>query len=136
MPKATSAAVLRFEELLPVAPGVTRRLVFGHPAAFIHGNMFFGVFGPDLFVRLSDADRREIMQTEGAAPFEPMKGRPMAGYVLLPDPVLERPEKAGEWVRRSRTWVSTMPTKIPAAKAKKPPASAARTRSAGKARTP
>ena len=136
MPKATADAVQRFEELLPEGPGVTQRLVFGFPTAFVHGNMFFGVFGPDLFVRLSDEDRLEIMRIEGAVPFEPMKGRPMASYVLLPAAVLERPEKAERWVRRSQAWAGSLPTKPPGGAGRKSKVPTARPPAARKARKP
>jgi|HubBroStandDraft_1064217.scaffolds.fasta_scaffold293494_1 TfoX/Sxy family transcriptional regulator of competence genes len=113
MPKPAPGAMARFEVLLPVGPGITRRLVFGQPAAFLRGNMFLGVFGKDLFVRLNDADRAEAMGTKGVVPFEPAPGRRMAEYVVLPESVLERPGQAKDWVRRSRAWVETLPSKAP-----------------------
>jgi len=53
----SAAAIARFEALLPEDPRVTRRPVFGQPAAFVNGNMFLGVLGSEVFVRLSEADR-------------------------------------------------------------------------------
>ncbi|MDQ6901199.1 MAG: hypothetical protein M3072_17160, partial [Candidatus Dormibacteraeota bacterium] len=40
--------------------------------------MFAGLFGEDLFVRLADADRDQLIE-EGGADFAPMAGRVMRG---------------------------------------------------------
>ncbi|MCI4323871.1 MAG: TfoX/Sxy family protein [Thermoplasmata archaeon] len=110
-PAASPQTLARFERLVPARSGVTRKLVFGFPAAFAHGNMFFGVFGDVLFVRLSDGDRTLATKTAGMVPFEPMKGRPMREYVVLPSSVLDEPRVASVWVGRSLAWVSTLPPK-------------------------
>ena len=51
---------------------------------FVNRNMFVGVFGSDVFVRLSEADRVQILE-EGASVFEPIHGRPMKEYVTMPN---------------------------------------------------
>ena len=59
------------------------RKMFGYPAYFINGNMFVGVFADKLFLRLSEPDTAELMKTcKDVSSFEPMKGRPMKGYVV------------------------------------------------------
>jgi len=121
LPKASAEVVQRFEALLPDGPEVTRRLVFGSPAAFVRGNMFFGVFGESLFVRLPEEDRREAMRSDGALPFEPMKGRVMGGYVVLPGPVVENEGRAQAWVDRAHRWVATLPPKEPGRRGSSPP---------------
>ncbi len=99
MPAASAAAVAALERLAPDAPDVTRRPMFGQPTMFVNGNMFLGTFGDQVFVRLSEADRRRAVTEEGMARFEPMTGRPMGEYVVLPAAVLRDP-------RRSRSWVA------------------------------
>jgi TfoX/Sxy family transcriptional regulator of competence genes len=113
MPSADAGAVEQFGRLAPSDPAVTVRKVFGHPAAFVHGNMFFGVFGADLFVRLSDSGRAEALSHPDVHLFEPMKGRPMKEYVVLPDRVRAVPAEAKRWVARSLEHVSTFPPKKP-----------------------
>ncbi len=50
--------------------------MFGYPAYFINGNMFVGVHGDKLFLRLSDADMVEITKDcRDVVAFEPMPGR-------------------------------------------------------------
>jgi hypothetical protein len=72
-----------FRALVPAAPGVTVRPMFGHVAAFVNGNMFTGLFGEGLFVRASGADRDSLLAA-GGEDFAPMPGRPMNGYVMVP----------------------------------------------------
>ena len=73
-----------FRSLLPDDPRVTIRPMFGNISAFVNGNMFAGLFGNDLFVRLSEENRKELLEKEGASLLEPMKGKPMKEYVVIP----------------------------------------------------
>ena len=73
-----------FESVLPDDPRVQVKPMFGNVAGFLNGNMFMGLFGADLLVRLSEADRAEILQEDGTSIFEPMAGRPMKEYVAIP----------------------------------------------------
>jgi TfoX/Sxy family transcriptional regulator of competence genes len=106
-----SEALLR--SLLPEGEGVTLRPMFGNLSAFVGGSMWMGVYGDDLFLRLSDGDRAELLKVEGAAPFEPMKGRPMKGYVVAPRSWARDPSKLKPWVARSLEWSRQLPAKKP-----------------------
>ena len=86
--------------------------MFGYPTYFFNGNMFVGVHGDKLFLRLSDADMAEIMKDcKDVATFEPMPGRAMKGYVVLPKPVYSDDKLFGEWLDKSINYVSTLPPK-------------------------
>ncbi|MFH1069177.1 MAG: TfoX/Sxy family protein [Candidatus Glassbacteria bacterium] len=67
------------------------RKMFGCPAWFApNGQMFSGVFQSVIFARLSEEDREKLMaKFAGVAPFEPMQGRPMREYMVLPDRIME-----------------------------------------------
>ena len=104
-----------FESLLPDAPGVSSRPMFGNLAGFVIGNMFLALLGQDVAVRLPEDDRVELLGEQGAGPFEPAKGRPMKEYVVLPRSWRKRPATAREWVERSLDWVASMPPKAKAA---------------------
>ena len=93
-PKADPAALAFFRDLVPAEPGVTIKPMFGHQAAFADGSMFLGIFGDRVLVRLAVADRVLLMAEEGAAPFDPMGGRPMKEYVLLPADWIDQPSLA------------------------------------------
>lgn len=55
--------------------------MFGNLGAFVNGNMFMGLFGPDIGVKLP-ADELERLAQAGGGPFGPAE-RPMGGYVTL-----------------------------------------------------
>ncbi|HEY6238923.1 MAG TPA: TfoX/Sxy family protein [Thermoplasmata archaeon] len=101
MPRAGPEAVARFQKLLPTGSGITVRTMFGQPAAFVTGNMFLGVFGDAVFLRLSEEDRAAGLLLEGSHLFEPMAGRPMREYVVLPTTVLADAARARPWVDRA-----------------------------------
>lgn len=84
--------------------------MFGNESAFVNGNMFFGLFGDDLFVRLSEEDGQELIKKKGAL-LEPMKGRPMKEYFVLPKAWKDQPENVRFWVSRSLNWVGKLPEK-------------------------
>ncbi len=56
MPKPSAEAKAAFHKLVPSDPAVASRPMFGNLAAFVNGNMFCGLFGEDLFVRVSAED--------------------------------------------------------------------------------
>jgi len=85
--------------------------MFGYPAYFIKGNMFVGVHGDKLFLRLSDVDMADIMKNRGVAAFEPMPGRAMKGYAVLPKIVYSDNKLFAEWLDKSITYVSSLPSK-------------------------
>jgi TfoX/Sxy family transcriptional regulator of competence genes len=107
-----------FASVVPDHPGVTIRPMFGQLSAFVNGNMFMGIFGEDVFVRLPEAERVTLTRA-GGEPFEPMPGRPMRDYVVLPSSWKERPERIREWAARSFDHAEELPPKKPAVKKKK-----------------
>lgn len=107
-----------FRDLVPEAPNVVTKPMFGHIAAFVNGTMFMGVFGSRVLVRLVATDREELLAEDGAGPFEPMAGRPMREYVLLPADWLDDPDRAKPWVQRSLAYAAALPPKKGKAAAK------------------
>jgi len=86
--------------------------MFGYPVYFLNGNMFVGVHGDKLFLRLSDVDMAEIMKGfKDVFAFEPIPGRAMKGYVVLPKSVYSDDELFGEWLDKSIRFVSSLPQK-------------------------
>jgi len=110
-PRPSPPAVKLFHELIPQEEGVRATQMFGQPVAFVNGTMFFGVFGESVFVRLSEGDRVAARRIPGFAPFEPMPGRTMQEYAVLPRSILERPDRARQWVARSLRYASGLPVK-------------------------
>ena len=88
------------------------RKMFGYPAYFFNGNMFVGVHGDKLFLRLSDSDMVEIMKDcKDVTAFEPMPGRAMKGYVVLPKPIYSDDKLFAEYLDKSIKYVSSLPPK-------------------------
>ena len=58
-PRADEATKAFFESILPDDPRVKVRPVLGSVAAFVNGDMFGGVFGNNVFVRLPEGERTQ-----------------------------------------------------------------------------
>ena len=97
MPKPTEADKELFRSLVPDDPRVEVKPMFGNLGAFVIGNMFMGLFGADVGVKLPDADREALLAEEGAGPYGP-KERPMGGYVTLPAAWHAAPANAEPWI--------------------------------------
>jgi TfoX/Sxy family transcriptional regulator of competence genes len=108
--KAPAELVERFTKVLATRPAGNVRKMFGYPAAFVNGNMASGLHESNWFVRLSEADAAELTAA-GGGPFEPMPGRPMRGYTVLPASVAADPDAAAAWVDRALEHVASLPPK-------------------------
>jgi TfoX/Sxy family transcriptional regulator of competence genes len=118
IPKPDPESRAYFESLVPDDERVTVRPMFGNVSAFVNGNMFMGVFGNELFLRLSDADQEEVAKA-GGGPLEPMPGRTMSGYVTIPQRWRREPETVQGWVARSLEFAGQLPPKKKGSKAKR-----------------
>jgi TfoX/Sxy family transcriptional regulator of competence genes len=119
-PTEDAAATALFDELFPDEDGIKRRPMFGHTGAFAaNGHLFMGTFGEDVILRLDEKARAELLKQRGTKLFEPMKGRPMKEYVVVPRRWRDDVAEAREWVERSLSWVKGLPPKPK--KPRKPP---------------
>ena len=103
-----------FGALQSEAGGAPRQM-FGYPCAFENGQLFTGLFAEGLFVRLAEGDRDKLLAREGAHRFEPMKGRPMREYVVVPPSMLEDEEELLQWMKKGRAYAAALPPKKAAA---------------------
>ena len=108
MPKPSDTDLERFRSLAPDAPGVEVKPMFGQLAAFVNGNMFAGLFGSAIGVKLAEDAAAELSALPGSGPFGPEE-RPMGGYVALPPEMDD--EEASAWVDRAHEHVATFPPK-------------------------
>jgi len=109
IPKPTTADMDRFRAIVPDDPRVEVKPLFGNLGAFVNGNMFMGLFGADIGVKLDAADADALRAVEGAGPFGPAE-RPMGGYVALPPSDVGTPD-GDRWVARSLAFVGALPPK-------------------------
>jgi len=92
-------------------PGVERRQMFGYPACFVGGNLFTSLHRDRWVVRLSEEDQAALARAGGER-FEPMPGRPMTGFMILPTPLTE-PDAVRGWLDRALTLGRSLPPKSP-----------------------
>jgi len=106
------ALVELFAKLLPETGGDGRSM-FGCPCGFLGGNMFMGLFGDQLFLRLAESDRALLLAKEGAEQFDPMGGRPMREYVVVPSDWLEGgdDDDLRAWIAKSMRYAKSLPAK-------------------------
>lgn len=114
------------EELVQFLAKKTARLqcdyrkMFGYPAYFVNGNMFAGVHGDKLFIRLFEADEKRIMEMKvGVTVFESVAVRVMKGYVVLPKSFYSNDKLFDQWLEYSYRYVSSLAPKKPNANKKK-----------------
>jgi TfoX/Sxy family transcriptional regulator of competence genes len=109
--KSPAALVERFETVAARFPDAHRKPMFGYPALFVGGNLVTGLFADRWMIRLPDEARERLLELPGAAPFEPMAGRPMRGYAVLPVDVVDDDRAIDEWIGQAITHVRTLPAK-------------------------
>jgi hypothetical protein len=108
--KSPPELVARFDELASLVPDATRKQMFGYPSCVLGGNMFMSLFKDRLILRLGDSDRQTFMETYKTGLFEPMPGRPMKAYVVVP-PELAADRKVESWVAKAHAHAASMPAK-------------------------
>lgn len=107
--KSPPQLIATFESIVPGPPVVTRPM-FGYPAAFVNGNMFMSLFQDNMILRL-DEKRREELLAAGGRVFEPMKGRPMRQYIVVPEAIVADRRKLKTWVGRALEHGASLPPK-------------------------
>ena len=86
MPKPSEDAKAALARVVPDEPAITIKPMFGQLSGFVNGNMFIGIFGEDLILRLPE-DEITKLKKQGGRDFEPVAGHKMGGYVIF----------AGDW---------------------------------------
>lgn len=109
MPQHTDEAKSHFRALVSEAPGVEVKPMFGSLGAFVNGNMFAGLFGEDVGVKLDEAGLEEVRALPGSGPFGPAE-RPMNGWLSLPREMADEDKSA--WLDRARDHIATLPPKV------------------------
>jgi TfoX/Sxy family transcriptional regulator of competence genes len=121
LPRPSEDAKAAFAKLVPDGPTVTLKPMFGQLSAFVNGNMFCGLFGEDLVVRLPEPEIARLKQ-EGGRDFEPMAGHKMGGYVMVPGDWRAKPASASTLIKRALAVTGALPAKAPGKPAPKKPA--------------
>jgi hypothetical protein len=108
--KSPPGLVERFGAILDRYPEAQQKKMFGYHAAFVGGNMATSLFADRWVVRLTP-DEIESARAAGAGAFEPMAGRPMKGFVVIPEGDVDDDERIVGWVERGLATARAMPAK-------------------------
>lgn len=117
--KSPPELIALFEKIAPDAPIGQRRKMFGYPCCFANQNLFIGLHQENMILRLPEADRQVFLEQYKASLFEPMPGRPMREYVIVPDVLLKDEKVLGDWITKSLNYVLSLPPKATKARKKK-----------------
>ena len=115
--KSPPELVALFGQIMAATPMAETRQIFGYPAGFANGQMFASLFGDSLILRLPEAERAAFIQQHRSHLFEPMPGRPMREYVVVPPPLLQSGQALDDWLAKAVAYAQSLPPK--AAKAKR-----------------
>ena len=110
--KPSEELVTFFTQATAPMPGVEPRKMFSCPCAFINGNMFAGVFHKSVFLRLSPEDLAKFAKL-GAVHFEPILGRPMREYMVVPPALMKSTTRFNAWLEKSFAYAASLPPKVP-----------------------
>ena len=90
-----------------------KRTMFGYPAYFIKGNMFIAAHQDNLILRVSKKAKENLKKRYmGVDDFEPMPGRVMREYLVIPEEVYRNEEEFAKLLELSLGYVSSLPPKI------------------------
>lgn len=117
--KSPPDLIERFSKALPVRSDLVRKPMFGYPAAFLNGNMACGLFQDCVVVRLGKEASAKVVASGEAMPFEPMPGRSMGGYVLVPAAAAQDTKLLSAWLQRGVEHAASLPKKAPKVAAKR-----------------
>ncbi|MEQ1737799.1 MAG: TfoX/Sxy family protein [Rhodoglobus sp.] len=113
IPKAEDADRDLFRSVLPDDPRVVIKPMFGNLGAFVNGNMFAGLLGTAIGIKVPHEPTLEFLRSiPGTAPFGP-EGRAMGGYIAFPDAASGDREFLVDWVGRAFELVAALPPKAP-----------------------
>lgn len=117
--KPPQALVEAFAAAIAGLSDTEPRTMFGYPAAFSAGQMAGGIFQDRVMVRLPAEVRARALALPDAGPFEPIPGRPMKEYVVLPREVTADPRRLREWLAQAAEYTRSLPPKKPRGRGKR-----------------
>ena len=110
MPKPSEESKAALARVVPDEPAVTIKPMFGQMSGFVNGNMFVGIFGDELILRLPEEEIAKVKKS-GGRDFEPMAGHKMGGYVVYAGTWQNKPPR--DLIRRALEHARKLPAKKP-----------------------
>ena len=108
IPKPTDADRDRFRSLVPDEPDVETKPMFGNLGVFVNGNMFMGLFGSDIGVKLDEPDRA---RARGEARSRPLRTRGSPDGRLRHAPPRLDAAPGQSWIAKAHAAAAARPPK-------------------------
>ena len=89
---------------------INEKPIFGGLCLLAHGNMFAGIQGETLMVRVGKAAHDEALAKPHTRIMD-FSGRPMRGYVYVDPPGIASQAQLREWIELSLAFVDTLRAK-------------------------
>jgi TfoX/Sxy family transcriptional regulator of competence genes len=89
---------------------MAERKMFGGLVFLVHGNMCCGATRRGLMVRVGSEGREEALKQAHTRPMT-MRGRELAGFILIDDEGWETDSALTKWVRRGIEFALSLPPK-------------------------
>lgn len=104
----------RVRQSVAAHAGISERKMFGGLCLMVNGNMFAGVNGNELMLRVGPQRFEDLLAKPGARPMD-FTGRPMNGYLYIASSAFESDEALSDWLENALAFVETLPAKQPGA---------------------
>jgi TfoX/Sxy family transcriptional regulator of competence genes len=108
--KPSEQTISVYQDVLSQLDGIEKRKMFGCPCAFVNGNMFFGVYQDQLFLRMDNEQREHFSQIFAIKPFSPM-GKVMKAYISIPPEIVNEQKKLLTLVKNALINAQELPPK-------------------------
>ena len=95
--------------------GLSERKMFGGLCLMVNGNMFAGIIGDELMLRVGMERFEALLAKPGARPMD-FTGRPMKGYLYVAPHAFATEKALSTWLEAALAFVETLPAKQPGAK--------------------
>jgi hypothetical protein len=109
MERPNAETIAYYDAAVPSDPRAIKGQMFGHPCAFVNGNMFFGTFHQTVVVRIGTERAAELAKGKVRI-FEPMPGRAWKEYVQLDAGSMPR-AKLAALAGEALDWTEKLPPK-------------------------
>ncbi len=100
----------RVREVVAGEHGVTERKMFGGLAFMLSSNMFCGIVGKDLMLRVGPDRYQEALNASHVRPMD-FTGRPMTGMVYVEAQGCETDQALESWVDQGLSFARSLPPK-------------------------
>jgi TfoX/Sxy family transcriptional regulator of competence genes len=108
--KPSEQTISVYQDVVSQLDGIEKRKMFGCPCAFVNGNMFFGVYQDQLFLRMDIEQREHLSQIIAINPFSPM-GKVMKAYISIPSEIVNEQKKLLTLVKNALINAQVLPPK-------------------------